>query len=39
MDVVDAYYVGGFGVMGWVAALEYSRAQPAPLIDHKRGIN
>src|SRR5450631_2688529 len=24
MDVVDVYYVGGFGVMGWIAAPEYS---------------
>jgi len=23
MDVVDVYYVGGFGVMGWVSADEY----------------
>ena len=38
MDVVNVYYVGGFGVMGWVAASEYSRAQPDPLIDHKVGI-
>jgi heme iron utilization protein len=38
MDVVDVYYVGGFGVMGWVAASDYSRAQPDPLIDHKVGI-
>src|SRR5579863_336712 len=27
MDVVDVYYVGGFGVMGWVAASEYRLAQ------------
>jgi heme iron utilization protein len=33
MDVVDVYYVGGFGVMGWVAASEYDRAQPDPLAD------
>src|ERR1700683_1797633 len=26
-DVVDIYYVGGFGVMGWVSASEYYRAQ------------
>ena len=25
MDVVDVYYVGGFGVMGWVSASEYYR--------------
>jgi putative heme iron utilization protein len=38
MDVVDVYYVGGFGVMGWVAAGEYDRAQPDPLVDAAAGI-
>jgi putative heme iron utilization protein len=33
MEVVDVYYVGGFGVMGWVSASEYDRAQPDPLAD------
>jgi len=33
MDVVDVYYVGGFGVMGWVSAAEYGRSQPDPLAD------
>jgi len=33
MDVVDVYYVGGFGVMGWVPASEYLRSQPDPLAD------
>jgi len=33
MDVVDIYYVGGFGVMGWVPASEYDRSQPDPLAD------
>ncbi len=33
MDVVDIYYVGGFGVMGWVSAAEYDRSQPDPLVD------
>ncbi|HEX9155396.1 MAG TPA: DUF2470 domain-containing protein, partial [Nitrospira sp.] len=33
MNVVDVYYVGGFGVMGWVAASEYDRSQPDPLAD------
>jgi putative heme iron utilization protein len=28
MEVVDVYYVGGFGVMGWVAASEYGAARP-----------
>lgn len=33
MDVVDVYYVGGFGVMGWVTADDYARADPDPLAD------
>jgi hypothetical protein len=33
MDVVDVYYVGGFGVMGWVTASEYVSSQPDPLAD------
>jgi hypothetical protein len=33
MDVVDVYYVGGFGVMGWVSASEYCSGQPDPLAD------
>jgi putative heme iron utilization protein len=33
MDVVDVYYVGGFGVMGWVPASEYYSAQPDPLAE------
>jgi len=35
---VDVYFVGGFGVMGWVAAPEYSQAQPDPLADAAAGI-
>ncbi len=38
MDVVDVYYVGGFGVMGWVSAWEYNRAKPDPLADVGIGI-
>jgi heme iron utilization protein len=33
MNVVDIYYVGGFGVMGWVSASEYDHSQPDPLAD------
>lgn len=33
MDVVDVYYVGGFGVMGWVSASDYEHAKPDPLAD------
>lgn len=38
MDVVDVYFVGGFGVMGWVAAEDYRGAKPDPLADSARGI-
>jgi hypothetical protein len=38
MDVLDVYYVGGFGVMGWVAASDYNQAQPDPLADAAAGI-
>jgi len=33
MDVIDVYYVGGFGVMGWVSASDYREGQPDPLAD------
>ena len=33
MDALDVYYVGGFGVMGWVSASEYYRSRPDPLAD------
>jgi putative heme iron utilization protein len=33
MNVVDVYYVGGFGVMGWVSATDYDRSQPDPLAE------
>jgi putative heme iron utilization protein len=33
MNVVDVYYVGGFGVMGWVSDSEYDRSRPDPLAD------
>jgi len=38
MDVLDVYYVGGFGVMGWVLASDYDHAQPDPLADSAAGI-
>jgi heme iron utilization protein len=38
MDVLDVYYVGGFGVMGWVQASDYTQAQPDPLVDAAAGI-
>ena len=33
LQPVDLYYVGGFGVMGWVDAQEYAHAAPDPLAD------
>jgi len=38
MDPLDVYYVGGFGVMGWVPASDYSQAQSDPLADAAAGI-
>ena len=38
MEVLDVYYVGGFGVMGWVAASEYYQAQADPLAEHQSEI-
>ena len=38
MNVMDVYYVGGFGIMGWVAAADYLKAQPDPLADTAAGI-
>jgi heme iron utilization protein len=38
MDLADVYYVGGFGVMGWIPAPEYGEAQADPLADAAAGI-
>ncbi len=38
LSPVDVYYVGGFGVMGWVTAEDYMQAQPDPLMDSAAGI-
>ncbi len=38
MDVIDVYFVGGFGVMGWVSAGDYLDAEPDPLADAATGI-
>jgi putative heme iron utilization protein len=38
VNVVDVYYVGGFGVMGCVPASEYYGASPDPLADSAMGI-
>ena len=31
MEIEDVYFIGGFGVMGWITAGEYSTARPDPL--------
>jgi putative heme iron utilization protein len=38
MDVKDVYYVGGFGVMGWVSPLEYCHGQQDPLAESAADI-
>lgn len=38
LEPVDIYYVGGFGVMGWVTAQDYQAATPDPLATAATGI-
>lgn len=38
LEPVDVYYVGGFGVMGWVTAADYVAASPDPLAEAAQGI-
>jgi heme iron utilization protein len=38
LQPVDLYYVGGFGVMGWVNADDYKQAAPDPLAESAPGI-
>jgi len=38
LQPVDLYYVGGFGVMGWVEASDYQEAAPDPLAGAAPGI-
>jgi putative heme iron utilization protein len=38
LQPIDVYYVGGFGVMGWVGAPDYEHASPDPLSDASTGI-
>ncbi len=33
LEPIDLYYVGGFGVMGWVSADDYKQAKPDPLVE------
>lgn len=38
LDVTNVYFVGGFGVMGWVEAAEYRSAEVDPLSSVSSGI-
>ena len=38
LEPAAVYYVGGFGVMGWVSAEDYRSAEPDPLADAAEGI-
>jgi putative heme iron utilization protein len=38
LEPIDLYYVGGFGVMGWVEAQDYEQAAPDPLAESAAGI-
>jgi hypothetical protein len=38
LEVSGAYFIGGFGVMGWIAADDYASAQPDPLAQAAPGI-
>jgi putative heme iron utilization protein len=38
LQPIDLYYVGGFGVMGWVEAQDYEQAAPDPLGASAPGI-
>jgi hypothetical protein len=38
LEVLDAYFVGGFAAMDWVTAADYRAARPDPLADAAAGI-
>ncbi|HLY18886.1 MAG TPA: DUF2470 domain-containing protein [Bryobacteraceae bacterium] len=38
MQLRDVYFIGGFGVMGWVSTEEYTRSRPDPLAEAAAGI-
>jgi heme iron utilization protein len=33
LQIQDVYYIGGFGVMGWIGSDEFKQASPDPLAD------
>jgi putative heme iron utilization protein len=38
LDASALYFIGGFGVMGWVSAEDYTNAKPDPLAEAAMGI-
>lgn len=38
MKLIDVYFVGGFGVMGWINPHEFKSARPDPLFQAAEGI-
>lgn len=38
MRIIDVYFIGGFGVMGWIPADTFRDAAPDPLAAHAEGI-
>ncbi len=38
LEVEGVYFIGGFGVMGWISAESYGAAQPDPLAEAAPGI-
>ena len=38
LEVAGVYFIGGFGVMGWVSADDYTNAKPDPLAEAAMGI-
>jgi putative heme iron utilization protein len=38
LEVEGVYFIGGFGVMGWISAESYGVAQPDPLAESASGI-
>ena len=38
LEITGVYFVGGFGVVGWIAAGDYESARPDPSVDAAAGI-
>jgi heme iron utilization protein len=38
LEILDAYFVGGFAAMDWLTAADYASARPDPLADAAGGI-